>query len=74
MRGGVVTHDLPDNGVYVGAPAKFLCSTDEYIEKERERMKVSICYDESYTFYGGVSSEKKNKMICDLGNHSGFIR
>ncbi len=72
--GGVITHDLPDNGVYVGAPAKFLCSTDKYIEKEKECMKVSVCYDESYTLYGGASSEKKNKMIQDLENHSGFIR
>lgn len=71
---GVITHDLPDNGVYVGAPAKFLCSTDEYIKKEKERMTVSVCYDESYTLYGGVSSEKKNKMIHDLENYSGFIR
>lgn len=37
--GSVVAKDIPDNSVVVGNPCKVLCSYDEYIEKNKERMK-----------------------------------
>jgi acetyltransferase-like isoleucine patch superfamily enzyme len=29
----LVIKDIPDNSVYAGVPAKFICSFDEYVEK-----------------------------------------
>lgn len=31
--GSIVSKDVPDNSVYAGVPAKFICTTDEYLEK-----------------------------------------
>lgn len=36
--GSVVTHDIPDNSVAVGNPAKVVCATDAYIAKEKTKM------------------------------------
>jgi len=32
----LVTKDIPDNSVYAGVPAKFICSFDEYVEKHKK--------------------------------------
>lgn len=37
--GSIVTKDIPDNSVAVGNPAKVVCGIDEYLEKEKNRMK-----------------------------------
>lgn len=34
--GSIVTKDIPGNGVYAGAPARYICSFEEYTEKARE--------------------------------------
>ena len=31
----LVNKDIPDNSVYAGVPAKFICSFDEYVEKAK---------------------------------------
>lgn len=37
--GSIVAKDIPDNSVVVGNPAKVICSIDEYLEKEKAKMK-----------------------------------
>lgn len=34
--GSVVNKDIPDNSVYAGVPARYICSFDEYVEKARK--------------------------------------
>lgn len=31
----LVNNDIPDNSVYAGVPARFICSFDEYVEKAK---------------------------------------
>ncbi|MGD0645557.1 MAG: DapH/DapD/GlmU-related protein [Candidatus Bathyarchaeia archaeon] len=39
--GSVVTHDIPDNSVAAGNPARVIESTSEFIEKHRKNLPVS---------------------------------
>lgn len=68
-----VTHDVPDNSVYTGSPARFLCTLDNYLEKERSRMKESPCYGEEYTLRQNVSMEKRIQQKNDLKGKIGYI-
>lgn len=68
-----VTHDIPDNSVYAGAPARFLCSIDEYLTKERRRMEKSPCYGEEYTLRQNISIEKRIQQKGELQGKIGYI-
>lgn len=68
-----VTHDVPDHMVYAGSPARAICTLEEYLEKERSRMKDSPCYDETYTLRKDVSMEKRFRQKEELKNRMGYI-
>lgn len=64
-----VTHDIPDNSVAIGSPARVISSLDDYLAKEKERMKTSPVYGEEYTLRKDVSMEmrlQQKKEICGL--------
>lgn len=68
-----VTHNIPSNSVAVGSPAKVICTLDEYLDKEKERMISSPVYDESYTLRQDVSMEKRLKQKEELEGKIGYI-
>lgn len=68
-----VTHDIPDNTVAGGSPARVLCSLEAYLAKERGRMAESVCYDESYTLRKDVSMEKRMRQKQELAGKIGYI-
>lgn len=68
-----VTHDIPDNTVVVGSPARILCSLDEYLAKEKARMETSPVYGEEYTLRQNVSMELRMKQKEDLTEKIGYI-
>lgn len=68
-----VTHDIPDGMVAVGSPAHILCSTQEYLDKERNRMKHVPCYDEEYTLRKNIGMEKKQQMFRELEQTIGYV-
>ena len=68
-----VTHDIPDNSVVVGSPARVLCSLDEYIEKEKKRMEISPVFGEEYTLRKAVSLEKCLEQKEKLDGKIGYI-
>ena len=68
-----VTHDITDNSVVVGSPAKIICSLDEYLGKEKKRMKNSKCYGEEYTLRKNVSMEMRMKQNEELKGKIGYI-
>ena len=69
-----VTHDVPDNVVAAGNPAKTICSVEEYLNKERVRMKTSPCFGEEYTLRADVSLEKRMEQKELLKGKIGYIR
>ena len=68
-----VTHDIPQNSVAVGSPARVMCSLDEYLKKERDRMETAPCYGENYTLRKDVSMEKRMQQKKDLDGKIGYI-
>lgn len=68
-----ITHDIPSNSVVAGSPAKKICSLEEYLNKERERMKNSVCYGEEYTLRKNVSMEKRMQQKDELKGNIGYI-
>ncbi len=68
-----VTHDIPDNMVYAGSPAKALYTLNEYLDKERENMETSPCYGEEYTLRKNVSMKLRQKQKKELKDTIGYI-
>ena len=55
----VVTRDIPSNSVYAGNPARLISSLDDYLNRERNRMKTAHVYGEEYTLRANISMEMK---------------
>ena len=71
--GSVVTKDLEGNGVYVGSPARRICSYDEYIERNRNAMGECPVYDGTYVI-DVITDEKRREMQEALADgKQGFI-
>ncbi len=70
----VVTKDVPDNTIYAGNPARFICTLDEYLEKNRELMKTRPVYDYSHTVGGNITEEKKELMVKELDSGIGYVQ
>lgn len=68
-----VTKDIPSNSVYAGNPARFMCTIEEYIEKNKKRMENSSVYGEEYTLRGNIDDSKKIKMYNELEDKIGFV-
>lgn len=68
-----VTKDVPSNFVVAGSPARLICTLDEYLEKERNRMQSAPCYGEEYTLRKNVSMEKRMEQKDALTGKIGYI-
>ena len=73
-----VTHDIPSGSVVAGSPARLLCTTDAYLEKEKAKMSpihgYSPVYGSEYTLKGNISMELRQKQKEDLaGGRIGYI-
>ena len=68
-----VTHDVPENSVVVGSPARVIGSLDEYLNKERNQMEASPCYGEEYTLRQNVSYQKRQQQKQELEGKIGYI-
>ena len=63
--GSVVKGTIPSNSVAVGNPAKVVCTYDEYVKKNLERMETSPVYDVPWD---KKTEEDKRQMIEDLAD------
>lgn len=68
-----VTHDIPDNTVVAGSPARIISTLDEYLAKERARMESAPCYGEQYTLRKSVPMDKRLQQKQDLKGKIGYI-
>ncbi|CUN15867.1 hypothetical protein [Turicibacter sanguinis] len=70
----VVTKSIPKGSVIAGNPARFICSIEDYIDKNRKSMTDNLIFNETYTIQNKVSEEKKDYMKKILENDIGYIR
>lgn len=68
-----VTHNVPEGSVFVGSPARFLCTTKEYLQKEKENMNSAPCYGPEYTLRQNVPMELRMKQKSELQGKIGYI-
>lgn len=68
-----VTHDIPENSVAVGSPARVICTLDEYLEKEKKHMEYAPCYGEEYTLRRDVPMKMRMKQKNELDGKIGYI-
>lgn len=73
-----VTDDLLTDGVYVGSPARKVCSFEDYKNRNTELFSIAIndenIFDESFTIKGKVNFKKKALMKEKLREGTGFVR
>ena len=68
-----VTHDIPENSVAAGSPARIICSLDAYLAKEKARMEAAPCYGADYTLRQNVSMKKRLQQKEELTGKIGYI-
>ena len=68
-----VTHDVPSGMVVAGTPARVICTLEDYLQKETERMQSAPCYGEEYTLRKDVSMEKRMQQKQELQGVIGYI-
>lgn len=69
-----VSRDIPANVVAAGSPARVICSIEEYINKNKDLMKVRPCYSDEFTLRGDVSMDRRRQMFDDLKSGYGFVK
>lgn len=68
-----VTHDIPDDVVVAGSPAKVISTLEHYLSKEKKRMENAPCYDEQYSLRQKISMEKRIQQKEELRDRIGYI-
>ena len=67
--GTVVKGIVPDNSVYTGNPGVVVCSYDDYVKKNKERMKTAYISNEPLS---AVNIKNKRIIKEALGDNIGF--
>lgn len=70
--GSVVSHDIPDNSLAAGNPAKVIGTYEAYMEKNRQWMEEKPIFDASYKI-GNITPEKRDEMKKRLQDSIGYI-
>ena len=72
--GSIVSGDVPEGSVVAGVPGKVLQMTVEYTQKNVNRLKNGVTFDESYTKRGKITKQKKEEMKTVLSEiKNGFV-
>lgn len=61
--GSLVNKNIPDGCVVAGVPAKVICTTAEYIEKQKKLLSRAPQYEKKDTCYGGKMKERQKQEI-----------
>lgn len=71
--GSVVSRDIPDDTVAVGNPAKVVKSLEDYLTRERERMRESNTFGEEFTLRNSDFGGRERLILIDSTKENGWI-
>ncbi len=71
--GSVVTRNVPAGCVVAGNPARELCTTKDFLERQQSLLASSPCFGREFTLAGGVTPERLAEMGQRMGSGSGYI-
>jgi maltose O-acetyltransferase len=72
--GSVVTKNVPDNVIFAGNPAKFICKTSEYIKKQKDTMNAQNTFEKEYQLEENINELMKEEMKkCVETNGVAFV-
>lgn len=63
--GSIVTHDIPDNVVALGSPARVLKPLPEYLEERKKEMLETGVFGEEYTFRNPEFNEEQRRELIE---------
>ena len=71
--GSVVSRDIPDGSVAVGNPARVVKSVDEYLNREKGRMKDNNVFGEKYTLRNPNFGVKERMEMLKSVEEEGWL-
>lgn len=71
--GSVVNKDIPDNSVFAGNPATYVCSYNEFVKKQKELLETHCKFDKSWYEWKNASDEEKMNMKELLKDKHGYV-
>jgi maltose O-acetyltransferase len=71
--GSIVTKSIPANSVAAGNPAKVICSLDDLLDKQRERMKSAAIWNYEQMSEAQTREAFRQNMRDILDSRDGFV-
>lgn len=71
--GSVVTKNVPEESVFTGNPAHFICTTEEYKQNHKKNLENHPIYSGPYLKWRNIPLEEKEKMKQELKNQFGYM-
>lgn len=71
--GSVVNKSISSNSLAVGVPAKVISTLDDYLEKEKAKIKEENTFDKNYTLRNKAFSAFHKKQMIDAVNKFGQL-
>lgn len=65
--GSVVRNDIPNNSVVIGNPASVVCTVEEYVSRNREKLKKFPVYDKTIREMSIEEKMEISKEVCIQG-------
>lgn len=70
----LVNKDLPSNGVYAGVPARYMCSIEDYRQKQQALLEECPKYEYSWKHWRDRATEQERMdMKASLTGKNGFV-
>jgi maltose O-acetyltransferase len=71
--GSVVSRDVASGDLVAGNPARRIGSAVQYIEHHRDLLAVRPVYSKQWSVRGGISKARKEQMLAELEDKSGYV-